>query len=107
MESRMSEKTLIAIELDQWQVLRPLHHQWPAEVGMGLCLATWQRDTDGRMHAECPHYRYVVTDEERVHTCTCCGLTLDRDHNAACNIKRLGLQSLGVSQEAPACMPGE
>jgi putative transposase len=32
----------------------------------------------------------------RVHSCSVCGLTLDRDHNAAINILRLGLQSLGV-----------
>jgi putative transposase len=32
----------------------------------------------------------------RLHRCESCGLTLDRDHNAAINILRLGLQSLGV-----------
>ena len=32
----------------------------------------------------------------RVHACPGCGLTLDRDHNAAINILRLGLQSLGM-----------
>jgi putative transposase len=31
---------------------------------------------------------------ERVHSCPFCGLTLDRDHNAALNILRLGLQSV-------------
>lgn len=31
---------------------------------------------------------------ERIHSCPYCGLTLDRDHNAAINIMRLGLQSL-------------
>jgi putative transposase len=30
----------------------------------------------------------------RVHDCPCCGLVLDRDHNAAINILRLGLQSV-------------
>jgi putative transposase len=34
----------------------------------------------------------------RIHSCSVCGLTLDRDHNAAINILRLGLQSLGVPQ---------
>ena len=38
---------------------------------------------------------------ERVHKCSFCGLTLDRDHNAAINILRLGLQSVGVSLDAP------
>jgi putative transposase len=32
----------------------------------------------------------------RVHDCPGCGLVLDRDHNAAINILRLGLQSLGL-----------
>lgn len=31
----------------------------------------------------------------RVHSCVRCGLTLDRDHNAAINILALGLQSIG------------
>ena len=30
----------------------------------------------------------------RIHICPFCGLTLDRDHNAALNILRLGLQSV-------------
>ncbi|MEW6206935.1 MAG: transposase [Acidobacteriota bacterium] len=34
----------------------------------------------------------------RIHRCSVCGLTIDRDHNAARNILRLGLQSLGVPQ---------
>ena len=33
----------------------------------------------------------------RVHECPRCGLVLDRDQNAAINILRLGLQSLGVA----------
>jgi putative transposase len=31
---------------------------------------------------------------ERVHRCSCCGLVLDRDHNAALNLLRVGLHSL-------------
>ncbi|MHC1688141.1 MAG: RNA-guided endonuclease InsQ/TnpB family protein [Methanothrix sp.] len=33
---------------------------------------------------------------ERVHNCSQCGLSLDRDWNAAINILRLGLQSVGI-----------
>jgi putative transposase len=33
---------------------------------------------------------------ERTHICHECGLVLDRDHNAAINILRLGIQSLGI-----------
>lgn len=37
----------------------------------------------------------------RIHDCPFCGLTLDRDQNAAINILRLGIQSRGLSLEAP------
>jgi putative transposase len=37
----------------------------------------------------------------RIHECPHCGLVLDRDQNAALNILRLGLQSLGVSPGSP------
>lgn len=37
----------------------------------------------------------------RTHKCPHCSLVLNRDHNAAINILRLGLQSQGIAQEAP------
>ena len=38
----------------------------------------------------------------RVHNCPQCGLSMDRDQNAAINILRLGLQSVGITTvEAP------
>lgn len=43
--------------------------------------------------SRCGHRRRKELSE-RVHACSCCGLVLDRDHNAALNILRLGLQSL-------------
>jgi putative transposase len=39
---------------------------------------------------------------ERVHHCSC-GLVLDRDHNAAINILRLGLQTLGNNAKEAPC----
>ena len=43
----------------------------------------------------------------RVHACPVCGLVMDRDQNAAINILRLGLESLGYALEAPAFRRGE
>jgi putative transposase len=56
--------------------------------------------------SRCGH-RQKKTLAERTHACACCGLVLDRDHNAALNILSLGLQALGLSREAPAFTPGE
>ena len=39
---------------------------------------------------------------ERVHRCPECGLTMDRDLNAAINILRLGMQSLRKSDRSPS-----
>ncbi len=56
--------------------------------------------------SRCGH-RQKKTLAERVHACACCGLTLDRDHNAACNILRLGLQSLGRVPRSSGLQAGE
>ena len=48
----------------------------------------------------CGH-RQKKTLAERLHDCVCCGLTLDRDHNAAFNILTLGQQSLGRVPRSP------
>lgn len=65
--------------------------------------AAWAGKTVGAVNpvytsqdcSQCGH-RERKTLAERVHQCVCCGLTLDRDHNAALNILRLGRQSLGL-----------
>lgn len=49
----------------------------------------------------CGH-RQKIPLSERTFACPCCGIVLDRDHNAALNIKALGLQSVGLSVEATA-----
>ena len=43
----------------------------------------------------------------RVHACPVCSLVIDREENAANNILRLGLESLGYALEAPAYRRGE
>jgi putative transposase len=47
------------------------------------------------------HHRQVLPLSERTYHCPCCLLSIDRDLNAAQNILGLGLQSLGLSLEAP------
>src|SRR3989442_1548167 len=47
------------------------------------------------------HHRQKMPLSERVYHCPCCLLEIDRDLNAALNIKALGLQSVGLPLEAP------
>jgi putative transposase len=48
------------------------------------------------------HHRQTMPLSERVYHCPCCLLSIDRDLNAAYNIRAVGLQSLGLSLEAPS-----
>lgn len=43
----------------------------------------------------CGH-RQIMPLSERTYVCPCCGLSLDRDHNASLNILAVGLHSLGL-----------
>jgi putative transposase len=45
--------------------------------------------------SRCRH-RQKLALADRVYHCPCCGLDIDRDHNAALNILALGLQSIGA-----------
>jgi putative transposase len=47
------------------------------------------------------HHRQKLTLSERLYRCPCCGLEMDRDHNAALNILALGLESLGFAPRSP------
>jgi putative transposase len=48
----------------------------------------------------CGH-RQRMPLSERVFSCPCCGMVLDRDHNAALNILGLGRQALGLCPRSP------
>ncbi len=50
--------------------------------------------------SSCGH-RKIMPLDVRVFDCPCCSAHLDRDLNAALNIRGLGLQALGLSVEAP------
>ena len=47
------------------------------------------------------HHRQKMPLSERVYHCPCCLLIIDRDLNAALNIKAVGLYSVGLPLEAP------
>ena len=51
--------------------------------------------------SSCGH-REVKKLSDRVHNCSCCGVSIDRDHNASLNILRLGLESLGSIHRSPS-----
>jgi putative transposase len=56
--------------------------------------------------SQCGHRQKMPLDI-RIFACPCCHVQLDRDLNASLNILRLGLQSLGLSIEAPGLSRGE
>jgi putative transposase len=56
--------------------------------------------------SQCGH-RQKMPLSRRIFDCPCCGLHLDRDLNAARNIKAVGLHSVGLPLQAPVLLPGE
>src|SRR5450759_2388341 len=53
------------------------------------------------------HHRQKMPLSERTYQCPCCLLSIDRDLNAALNIRAVGLHGLGLSLEAPGFSRGE
>jgi putative transposase len=53
--------------------------------------------------SRCGH-RHKMPLSERVYHCPCCLLAIDRDLNAALNILRLGLESLGIQPLEAPCL---
>ena len=51
--------------------------------------------------------RVPKTLNQRLHQCPTCQLSMDRDHNAAINILRCGLASLGLTPRSPGMNAGE
>jgi putative transposase len=55
--------------------------------------------------SRCGH-RQSLSLADRLYTCPCCGLVLDRDLNASLNTLRLGQQSLASAEKPPAFAVG-
>lgn len=54
----------------------------------------------------CGH-RQALKLSNRLYRCPCCGLELNRDHNASLNILAVGLHSLGLAPRSPRIHAGE
>ena len=50
--------------------------------------------------SQCGH-RQTLSLADRIYTCPCCGVVVDRDRNASRNILRLGQQSLASAEKLP------
>jgi putative transposase len=50
--------------------------------------------------SQCGH-RQTLSLADRIYTCPCCGVVLDRDRNASLNMLRLGQQSLASAEKLP------
>jgi putative transposase len=50
--------------------------------------------------SKCGH-RESIKLSDRIYTCSCCKVSIDRDYNASLNILSLGLQTLGFTPESP------
>src|SRR6266480_1689853 len=70
---------------------------------------TWVKVNPAYTSQDCSrcHHRQAMPLGARVYHCPCCLLAIDRDLNAALNIKALGLQSVGLPLEAPGFSRGE
>src|SRR5262249_32283115 len=55
--------------------------------------------------SQCGHQQ-TLSLSDRIYTCPCCGIVLDRDYNASLNIVRLGQQSVASAEKPPAFTVG-
>jgi putative transposase len=47
--------------------------------------------------SQCGHRKIDLTLADRIYTCSCCGVVLDRDRNASLNMLGVGLHTLGLA----------
>ena len=69
-----------------------------------LIIGRW--DPSSKLCSHCGHKKETLSLNQRIYDCTHCGLSIDRDHNAAINIKKIALAQYrdGVAQ-IQACGP--
>lgn len=123
-ESRKIVNRFGVIAVEDLSVNRMMHNRClsksiadAAWSGFADCLS-YKAENAGRKYAainpaftsqdcsRCGH-RQKMPLEKRLYVCACCHLEINRDLNAAINIKTHGLVSLGFALEAPAFMRGE
>jgi putative transposase len=73
------------------------------------CLLTYKAERAGRlvievdpkntskMCSKCNNINTEQTLSDRIYNCKCCNFQLDRDHNAAINIKKLGMSYVNAA----------
>ena len=59
-----------------------------------------------KMCSGCGNIKKDLTLKDRVYHCSCCGLIIDRDYNAALNILKEGLRLLELSKKNTGGQPG-
>ena len=59
-------------------------------------------DPSSRMCSKCGSIKHDLKLSDRTYHCNICGLTMDRDHNASKNIKKIGLIKVGLVQSESA-----
>ena len=85
----------------QFATLLSYKAAWAGRAFVAVNPAYTSQDCSGCGHRE------KKTLSQRLHLCACCGLRLDRDHNAALNILSLGLQALGLAPRSSGIHAGE
>ena len=94
---KMQQNSLLSKSIADvsWGMMIQATQNKAEEAGSKVVLVNPKNTT--QLCSRCNQYvRKELSD--RVHCCPFCGLTMDRDQNAAINIMRLGLQSLGNIQ---------
>jgi len=56
------------------------------------------------IHIRCGNVKKDLQLSDRVYNCSCCGLTMDRDHNAAVNLRNEALRTIKLMEYEKICI---